>query len=102
LRATPVSLLSVPARRSSDLRGQGEVLEGDERGLRGGLLRSLRQAGGQPPRAALQAKVADEAELPAGPSVHGKREVRRRAAGRRSDRKSTRLNSIHVKISYDV
>src|SRR5690606_42046421 len=97
----PRDLRSVPTRRSSDLPEGPSVLE---------LVRRERELEPRAAEHAVQAPVPPDdlrfaherpEELPAAgaeraPHLEDVREVRREA----EDRKSTRLNSSHVKISY--
>src|SRR5690606_42025922 len=81
------TLPSFPTRRSSDLGPAARAL----------APRTHRDHGGPPPPA-LQSVVRRHR-----PHRHAVLPVRRAAgAGGRGDRKSTRLNSSHVKISYAV
>src|SRR5207302_3181550 len=93
------SLRSIPTRRSSDLMN-GHT--GAEVRL---VIRELRAEDetGVEALAGLSLKVcAHEIVGIAGVSGNGQRELVQVLAGQREDRKSTRLNSSHVKISYAV
>src|SRR5690606_42065992 len=92
-----LALLSFPTRRSSDLPP-------------GGRLRRIaaqvrsKSSGGSRKRQKL-ALTSWASGSGSSASIRATRQVRRRsppASGRRRDRKSTRLNSSHVKISYAV
>src|SRR5690606_42039693 len=89
---TAIALLSFPTRRASDLRDDGLHLEAAAAPRRRGQPAALgvRGADGQLHPRRVQGAVRD-------------RGVRRGLrAHRDQDRKSTRLNSSHVKISYAV
>src|SRR5690606_42084551 len=83
-------LPSFPTRRSSDL-GQADAPRGGGRPpTRRHPLRAGRDGGAHPPRPARLRRLLRA------------RGGHARGAARRLDRKSTRLNSSHVKISYAV
>src|SRR5690606_41900178 len=87
--AAPRSLPSFPTRRSSDLEQPGRL-----------------RPGAPARRLARRARRVERVHAALGGGAHPLRARRRRARGtaRRGapDRKSTRLNSSHVKISYAV
>src|SRR5690606_41086790 len=85
----PPPLHSFPTRRSSDLHPAHTVLpdNGGLAGIRGS---------GNIQRQAVRPHRAGSAQIAAGPGGPGI------SAGATLDRKSTRLNSSHVKISYAV
>src|SRR5690606_40981961 len=90
--AAPRHLHSFPTRRSSDLHQ--------------GPRPAKRPPTGAPPPAASAIAAPMCTVFPAPPSLQPKPQHKRHerpgAAAARSDRKSTRLNSSHVKISYAV
>src|SRR5690606_41422479 len=85
--ARHLDLHSFPTRRSSDLRPEAPAVQ-------------PRRAGAGPHGAGGQGRAVDGAE--AGADRAGSCGGGRVRRARRSDRKSTRLNSSHVKISYAV
>src|SRR5690606_40560780 len=96
------ALRSFPTRRSSDLQDRGDLV-GEAPGLDGGRSLLLRGGGlfGFPGLARrpcrLSAAVAGQRRP--GPGADDRRRADRSCT---EDRKSTRLNSSHVKISYAV
>src|SRR5690606_41966517 len=85
-----IQLLTFPTRRSSDLSLRRVLrLSAPPRDRSEGAIRSPR--GGPPP---------GDRETPGRGSAPPTRPVRLRGRGSGGDRKSTRLNSSHVKISY--
>src|SRR5215208_3266402 len=71
------------------------------RGPRGRGERTARHAGDRRARRSSRS-VAGARPLPPGPADRGRRLRDRLRGARRADRKSTRLNSSHVAISYAV
>src|SRR5204862_7588037 len=89
LSATPRDLHSFPTRRSSDLTvdlAPGKNLHHTAVDQRSGALKAIMQGAGQPAEAVRQTARVDGFE----------------PAAQHQDRKSTRLNSSHVEISYAV
>src|SRR5690606_41039766 len=87
-------LHSFPTRRSSDLPGTGRPHHRRDRGS--GQLRHSRVGGdGGGTKTALRGRHP-------GPQLHPRTPRSREQRGAVTDRKSTRLNSSHVKISYAV
>src|SRR5690606_41462457 len=95
------SLTSFPTRRSSDLGGGGRRAAGAAGDPQGGGSRQRAAAGG--PRMVRAGGVPVDPEGVDGPAAHDARRSRYGRGGALApagDRKSTRLNSSHVKISY--
>src|SRR5690606_41930472 len=88
--ATPPALPSFPPRRSSDL-----LTARPARGPRP-------TAGGSAPPAPAPAPPPAGRSVASRPAARGYRGAAAAPPHRRQDRKSTRLNSSHVKISYAV
>src|SRR5207302_8933107 len=90
-------LHSYPTRRASVLRGQRSPRQ-DGRAPRGGSDRGCPRPPRRPPSHPRESRVIPEGETVVAVVAAGNRDPNRFEAPDRLDRKSTRLNSSHVKI----